>query len=404
MGKSNREVEHIEEDIQGIVDNLPPDAVEMSFYVYVETPPPPSLNVRKSSAKPPPTQTTELGPYKFNSSISFPDFLLIIANACGVTTNKLPTTSMKWKFDRPANAVKKGLATKTAFDVMIQALVDRKKDYIFSVFMPPPTLVKRELPWLKDENEAPPPDFEYNLSNATSSATKSIRDQIVSIDTASNDDLNELLEAYPVNNHPLFPGKRIFQNEAGFFDLNDIRLRVWAVAKAKGQATINTPPASSHSFKNQSIKPPRASDLFAPSVPAENSSSQNPYLQLLLGQPNVLQPLVNPYQQLPFPYPYAPPQTAYGYPHFPHFPVPPAHHGPPPAPQAPESLSVELPRDISLEEYCYQVPGRGVVGDDESATVAQGPYPAAARRFFEGHCCGTLELISGMFLLIELLS
>jgi hypothetical protein len=53
----------------------------------------------------------------------------------------------------------------------------------------------------------------------------------VAIDTASNEDLNELLEHYPIDNHPLFPGKRIFQNETGFFELNDIRLQVWAVAK-----------------------------------------------------------------------------------------------------------------------------------------------------------------------------
>jgi hypothetical protein len=83
------------------------DSVEMSFYVYVEIPPPPSFNICKNSAKPPAAQTTELGPLKFNSSIQFPDFLLIIANACHTKISNLPVTSMKWKFDRPANAAKK---------------------------------------------------------------------------------------------------------------------------------------------------------------------------------------------------------------------------------------------------------------------------------------------------------
>ncbi|KAF7372246.1 hypothetical protein MVEN_00084100 [Mycena venus] len=161
----------------------------------------------------------ELGPYKFNSSIQFSDFLLIIATACHTKISNLPITSMKWKFDRPGNAGKKGLANKTASDVMIKSLVDRKRDYIFSIYMPPPTLVKKELPWIKDENDAPLPDFEYNVNNATSSSVKSIRHQIVAIDTASNDDLNELLEHYPIDNHPLFPGKHIFRNETGFFGI-----------------------------------------------------------------------------------------------------------------------------------------------------------------------------------------
>ncbi|KAJ6592966.1 hypothetical protein B0H19DRAFT_1055627 [Mycena capillaripes] len=326
------------------------DSVEMSFYVYVETPPPPSLNVRKPSAKPPPTKTTELGPYKFNSSIHFSDFLLIIATGCHAKISNLPIASMKWKFDRPGNATRKGLTNETAYDVMIKSLMDRKKDYVFSVYMLPPTLVKKELPWIKDENDAPAPDFEYNLNDAAPSAVKSIRDQIVAIDTASNDDLNELLEHYPIDNNPLFPGKRIFHNEAGYFDLNDIRLRVWAVAKAKGDATINKPPASSHFFKNQTIKPLCPSGLPAPPVPAENA--QNPLLQMLLGQPSALQQLINPYQlTFPHPNPYGQP-LPYGYPQSPNLPTP-HHHGLPPAahPYAPESSPIELPREISLEEY-----------------------------------------------------
>ncbi|KAJ7862133.1 hypothetical protein B0H14DRAFT_3444898 [Mycena olivaceomarginata] len=125
------------------------DSVEMSFYVYVEIPPPPSLSVRKPSAKPPPTQTTELGPYKFNSFIHFSDFLLIIATGCHAKISNLPIASMKWKFDRPGNATRKGLTNETAYDVMIKSLMDRKKDYVFSVYMLPPTLVKKELPWIK---------------------------------------------------------------------------------------------------------------------------------------------------------------------------------------------------------------------------------------------------------------
>jgi hypothetical protein len=73
---------------------------------------------------------------------------------------------------------------------MIESLVDRKKDYVFSAYMPPPTPVKTQLvrvlkallscPDAKFpavDKDAPPRDFEYNL-NATSSSVKSIQEQI----------------------------------------------------------------------------------------------------------------------------------------------------------------------------------------------------------------------------------
>ncbi|KAJ6536046.1 hypothetical protein B0H19DRAFT_1079579 [Mycena capillaripes] len=129
-----------------------------------------------------------------------------------------------------------------------------------------------------------------------------------------------------------------------------VKLRVWAVAKAKGDATIDKPPASSHFFKNQTIKPPRPSGLPVPPVPAENA--QNPLLQMLLGQPSALQQLINPYQlKFPHPNPHGQP-LPYGSPQIPNLPTP-HHHGLPPAahPYAPESSPIELPREISLEEY-----------------------------------------------------
>lgn len=116
---------------------------------------------------------------------------------------------------------------------------------------------------------------------------------------------------------------------------------------------IDKPPASTHFFKNQTIKPPHASGLPAPPLSAENSQSS--LLQLLLGQPNTLQQIVNPYQ-LPFPHPYGQPPipNPYGYLPFTNIPAPHHHHGLPPTapPHEPESGPVELPREISLDEYC----------------------------------------------------
>jgi hypothetical protein len=83
--------------------------VEMSFYLYVETPAPRALAIRKGNAKPAPPQITPLGPYIFLSSLNFEGFLQIIANGCHAKTANIALAGLQWKFDRPGNAQKKPL-------------------------------------------------------------------------------------------------------------------------------------------------------------------------------------------------------------------------------------------------------------------------------------------------------
>ncbi|KAJ7817345.1 hypothetical protein B0H14DRAFT_3474662 [Mycena olivaceomarginata] len=64
------------------VDELDDESIEISFCIEVETPAPPILTVRKGNAKPIPPKTTTLGPYEFRSSVTYPDFLAMIAKAC----------------------------------------------------------------------------------------------------------------------------------------------------------------------------------------------------------------------------------------------------------------------------------------------------------------------------------
>jgi hypothetical protein len=103
-----------------------------------------------------------------------------------------------------------------------------------------------------DGNDGQPIDYGYTEDelNATS-ANLSIRQQMVSlhcssklittdlldqasIDHASASHMNELLEHYPMGNNPLFgPNKRIFSNGDRHWELNDLRLRLWGVAKVR---------------------------------------------------------------------------------------------------------------------------------------------------------------------------
>ncbi|KAJ6454364.1 hypothetical protein C8R45DRAFT_1189504 [Mycena sanguinolenta] len=350
------------------------DSVEMTCYLYVETPAPPVLHVRKAPTKSLPPQTTDLGPFLFQSSIGYTDFLRILADGHTKVAN-LATSTIKWKFDRPSNAAKKSLANETGFKAMIKSLQDRHKDYVFSVFMAPPSPVKQELPWLLNEHDVKPGgstlDFEYNLDATASSSVKSIRDQISSIDNSSSQDLNDLLDKYPVDNNPLFPGKHIYQNETGYFELTDIKLRVWAVAKASGKAILEAPPNSAHFSRAQTIKPPRASDVPAPFPSLPTAPSDTSALQLLLAHPNLAQmlnqfhgmPFGNPYMQYPFPppHPYAPAPV----------PVPQPVLATQPSMET-KSVPVELPRVITLQEFFERYK---VIEDDQRILVELGYIP-----------------------------
>jgi hypothetical protein len=138
-------------------------------------------------------------------------------------------------------------------------------------------------------------------------------------------------------------------------------------------------------------------------------------LQLLLGQPNALQQIVNPYQ-LPFPHPYgqSPIPNPYEYLPFPSFPAPHHHHGLPPAapPLAPESGPVELPRKISLDEYCERykinaedrrvlttlgyVPGdEGIKDLDAASWEATKVLPMAKARILRQHVSFLKDVAEG---------
>ncbi|KAJ7927072.1 hypothetical protein B0H13DRAFT_2312852 [Mycena leptocephala] len=145
------------------------DSVDMSFFIEVETPAPPLLSVRTKNTKPPAPKTTLLGLFEFSSSISYPNFIRIVAQACRTQTENLR---------RPlTNAVGLGIAIKT--------LKERKKDYAFTLFMAPPSPIKAELPWLTNSNEddpAGPLDFGFSIDELTApgNSTLSLREQIIS--------------------------------------------------------------------------------------------------------------------------------------------------------------------------------------------------------------------------------
>jgi hypothetical protein len=75
----------------------------------------------------------------------YPEFLAMLAKGCRTNANHLPVNQMEWKFDRPVNSAKKSLSNATGYQVIIKTVKDRRKDFVFSVYMPPPSVVKAEL-------------------------------------------------------------------------------------------------------------------------------------------------------------------------------------------------------------------------------------------------------------------
>ncbi|KAJ7362614.1 hypothetical protein DFH08DRAFT_1073694 [Mycena albidolilacea] len=315
--------------------------------------------LKSRNAKPILPKTTTLGPYEFRSSVTYPDFLAMIAKACQTRPENLSLSSMQWRFDRPNNAACRPLTTEIGLKVAIKSLAERKKDYDFTAYMCPPSLVlvKKELPWIREarnDNTPSPLDFDYTIEelSAPGSSILSVREQIAGIDNASNPHFNELLERYPGDNHPSFPGKRIFHNEMGYFDLNYVKLRVWAVAMAKQSATVDRPPSTA---------PTITPSLPAPAASVPALSSNDAILQLLLP---TLQAIASSHHS---PYGLGP----HHYPHqYPPFGAP---GPPPPEPvpvRCPVSPPVVLPRVITLDEYCV----RYQVNEDDRRVLAELGY------------------------------
>jgi hypothetical protein len=83
-------------------------------------------------------KVTSRGPFLFSSSKNYDDFLAMISHGAGARPDCLVKSSMEWRFDRPANSLRKPIMNKTGFTVMMSGLRDRKKDWQITVSMAPP--------------------------------------------------------------------------------------------------------------------------------------------------------------------------------------------------------------------------------------------------------------------------
>ena len=125
--KQKKQPSEVEED--------PPD-VEVTAYILIIIPPPPTVHVRGKSAKPPVEQHRKRPPFIFNINISYEDFISKVASATPCYPNAL--TGMMWKFEKPMKGDTRPLTTKISFTAMVKQLREKTKDHIINIYMPPP--------------------------------------------------------------------------------------------------------------------------------------------------------------------------------------------------------------------------------------------------------------------------
>jgi hypothetical protein len=189
-----------------------------------------------------------------------------------------------------------------------------------------------------------------------------------------------LLERYKIGGCALFPAKRIYSSNGRYWELTDMRLRLWAVAmvcnsrhfaflcltelyQVRNTADIEKPPTLKHFAEDQRIQPPASAAVLAsipvPQFPitAPTQSSQDLLLQLAISNPALAQLFLHQQNnQLMVPAPQyipAPILTPSSAPEL-HISAPSAPtlaSMPQSAPPSP-SKAIKLPRPVSTREFC----------------------------------------------------
>jgi hypothetical protein len=114
------------------------EILKIHVYLNVETPPPPVVRVGNRSVKQPAPKITRRGPFIFDSSATYDDFLAMVAKGAGTHNGCLVRASMEWHFDKPSTSSRKPIMNQVGFEVMVASVCERNKDRMIIISMPPP--------------------------------------------------------------------------------------------------------------------------------------------------------------------------------------------------------------------------------------------------------------------------
>ncbi|KAJ7474624.1 hypothetical protein B0H11DRAFT_2429030 [Mycena galericulata] len=293
------------------------------------------------------------GPFKFFSDCSFEDFLVKITDILPCPIENIVLDKVEWKPQTPANRTPLPLGGTVGYSVLCNEMKERSKARIVIISMPGPRKRADDAPFwdTQDVDTAPVAgpsnaamkEFDFEELEANN-IEQSVAQQKMTFDKAVGPNVEMLKERWPLGND----GKRVYTDEQGFqWELNPIRLNVWASHMARGTATADKAPVSAqfdikNRLKNRNSAPPTnpATPVIQPTAsnvtPAPNTSTVSERLLEVL----TISLLQQQQLQAHAPIPTVNPPVA---------PTIPIRSPIPSVPHSPEKLPH---RRISLEEFC----------------------------------------------------
>src|SRR4051812_228683 len=91
------------------------------------------------------TQIHKSGPLIFTTTIEKEQFTLNLAANVPCQLVALPRSKLRWRFEKHAKDMEKPLTSDAGFNTMIATLMERKKDRVVIITMPPPQETKENI-------------------------------------------------------------------------------------------------------------------------------------------------------------------------------------------------------------------------------------------------------------------
>ncbi|KAG1731084.1 uncharacterized protein EDB91DRAFT_1252336 [Suillus paluster] len=185
-------------------------------------------------------KSSQCNPFIFSIDTSFDAFIWSVASAAKTTATNLTLPRLRWKFETPASLPMKMLTDEISFQAMLDAVQECTKGHTIFLFLPKP--INLEMP--PEVSSCNNHTYEYKEDPGMSTERDTMLSHKSQIDALQQDSAREVAELqhhYPIGNHPLFPDKHIYAKGGLFWDLNPVRLNVWAAAMTTQRA-----PASAH--------------------------------------------------------------------------------------------------------------------------------------------------------------
>ncbi|KAL0570564.1 hypothetical protein V5O48_011394 [Marasmius crinis-equi] len=247
--------------------NVAEEGLPITYYCYVRKNES-TAAAKKKNAKPfDLKEHIARTPFTDPSSTTYPGLLVKISQTLPCSVLNILNDQIYWQWKKPATAVPVLLGGEKGYQALIDdAKAVRGACQVF-LFMPPPIKSARDDAFWDDGKK-----FDYSQLDAPTTSD-SISQQRVKFDIQVKTQLEQLKEAYPINNHPLYPGKWVYvQERTGFcWDLTDkLRISNWAshLSKNDGSATLKVPPNTPYFDVGSRLKVPAASNPTPTAAPA----------------------------------------------------------------------------------------------------------------------------------------